>query len=258
MQISNSQLISLIDLTSLGKDDTAEDIDLLAGMGVSPCGKVAAVCVYPQFIDTARKSLDRHGGETIPIATVVNFPHGEALQETVLNDTQAALELGAAEIDMVFPYKAFIAGEERVAEQLITAVKALCVVHKAKLKVILETGALESVEQIRRACEIAADNGADFLKTSTGKSKIGATPEAVSVMADVVSSYAQVGKTVGIKVSGGVREIEEAQTYLEIIAAKMGDEWINPEHVRIGTSALLKNLMSNIGIQSASEDNDSY
>ena len=136
---------------------------------------------------------------------------------------------------------------------MVNAVSAVCTPHHAKLKVIIESGALESVERIREASIIAIDNGANFIKTSTGKIKTGATPEAVATILDTILAYG-VKESVGLKISGGVRQLDDLPPYLDLITQKAGEAWLHPAHVRIGTSLLLKNIISELGLHTSNDD----
>lgn len=231
-----TQLVGLLDLTSLNDSDTDESVRALCTKAQTPLGDVAAVCVYPQFVATAKAMLPAH----IAVATVVNFPTGDEAIETVLAQTQQALQDGANEIDVVLPYRAVQAGNVVVAKNLLNAVIETSHAHRALVKVILETGAL-SVDEIHLAAQIAIDAGADFLKTSTGKIAVGATPEAAQIMLDTIRAS---GKNVGIKLSGGVREAKQAQDYAVQIATVLGHDWVHAQHVRIGASALLDALVN--------------
>lgn len=246
------KLIPLIDLTSLNATDDDNGIASFVNSAVTPFGRVAAVCIYPQFVALAREQLDSHDGKNIAVATVVNFPEGRQSREEVLTATGKALDEGASEIDLVLPYQALLDEDLETPAKMVNAVSAVCTPHHAKLKVIIESGALEHEEYIRQASIIAIDNGADYIKTSTGKIKTGATLEAVSTILDTILAYG-VKERVGLKISGGVRQLEDIYPYLDLIAHKMGEEWMIPAHLRIGTSALLKNIISELGLHTPEE-----
>lgn len=241
-------LISLIDLTSLNATDDEASIANFVHSAVTPFGRVAAVCIYPQFVRLAREELNANDGKNIAVATVVNFPEGKQSREAVLKETGKALEDGASEIDLVLPYHALLDDDLETPAKMVNAVSALCVANQARLKVIIESGALESAEKIREASIICIDNGADFIKTSTGKIKVGATPEAVAVILDTILAYG-VKETVGLKISGGVRQLEDLPPYLDLVNRKMGEAWLHPQHFRIGASALLKSIINELGMQ---------
>lgn len=237
-------IVALIDLTSLNDDDTPEHIAQFVTKAKNSAGSVAAVCIYPHLIKAARKGLEDAGISGVNIATVVNFPDAQDSPADVVKQTKQAISDGAQEIDVVLPYHALLDGNEHEAHQLLAAVCKETHSHGLLVKVILETGALESKENIIRASEIAIDAGADFLKTSTGKIDVGATLEAADAMLETISAKKAADK-VGIKISGGVRSEKDAQDYLELIESRMGDQWVNAKHVRIGASSLLDQLLSN-------------
>lgn len=238
MNISKAQILSLLDLTSLNEDDTPAVIDALCDNATQSIGKVAAVCVYPQFVAQSRARLPENNG--INVATVVNFPTGDEPLADVLAQTQQALADCANEIDLVFPYKALQQGDTAAGEEMCSQIATLVHQHSSSLKVILETGALSPAE-IAQAAQIAIAAGADFLKTSTGKIAHGASLEASAILLDQI---AQAKQPVGLKISGGVRDIATAQAYIAQAAAKMGEGWVQPENFRIGASSLLKELIS--------------
>ena len=238
MNISKAQILSLLDLTSLNEDDTPAVIDALCSNATQSIGKVAAVCVYPPFVAQCRARLPASSG--INVATVVNFPSGNEPLADVLAQTQHALADGTNEIDLVFPYQALQQGNADAGTAMCSQIATLVHQHSGSLKVILETGAL-SPEHIAQAAQIAIAAGADFLKTSTGKIAHGASLEASAILLDQI---AQAKQPVGLKISGGVRDIATAQAYIAQAAAKMGADWVQPENFRIGASSLLKELIS--------------
>lgn len=223
------QVLSLLDLTSLNDTDTAETIDTLCQNAKSH--HVAAVCVYPRFVKQAATALQN---THIKIATVVNFPKGTDSLENVLLDIKQAIQDGADEIDVVFPYQQFLAGNVDSATHFIRECKLAC--GKNILKVILETGALKEKNLIAEASRCALAAGADFLKTSTGKIEVGATLEAAEIMLQEIK---QSKKQVGFKASGGIRTAEQAKQYVELANQILGEGWVTPQTFRIGTSRLL-------------------
>jgi deoxyribose-phosphate aldolase len=224
--------LSLIDLTNLNDDCTEEDVVELCSRAQGEFGNTAAVCVWPRFVNLCASILR---GTSIKVATVVNFPHGGTDVADVVATTIAALDAGADEIDLVLPYQSMIIGDEAQVLSMLQAVRE--VVHApAHLKVILETGELINPERIRRASELAIKSGADFIKTSTGKTKISATPEAVTTMLQVIRDS---GRLVGLKPSGGIRTVADAQQYLDLADAIMGPQWATPQTFRFGASGLL-------------------
>lgn len=234
------RLYSFVDLTSLGEDDTEEGIVDLCRKAQSELGNVAAVCVYPKFVRLVADTLSSSG---VQVAAVANFPEGETAIEKVLIEIGAAIQAGATEIDVVFPYNRYLAGEQQYCKQFIQDCKAACG-DDVKLKVILETGALGDVAIIADATYDAIVSGADFVKTSTGKVANGATLEAAATMLLVIKHVAsQVSRPVGLKVSGGIGETTTAAAYLELVDVVMGREWASPETFRIGASRLVGALL---------------
>ena len=234
-QSSAQRVLSLIDLTNLNDDCTEEDVVELCSRAQGEFGNTAAVCVWPRFVNLCASILR---GTSIKVATVVNFPHGGTDVADVVATTIAALDAGADEIDLVLPYQSMITGDEAQVLSMLQAVRE--VVHApAHLKVILETGELINPERIRRASELAIKSGADFIKTSTGKTKISATPEAVTTMLQVIRDS---GRLVGLKPSGGIRTVADAQQYLDLADAIMGPQWATPQTFRFGASGLLDAL----------------
>ncbi len=237
------QALSLMDLTSLNDDDTDEKVDALCRQAVTPFGTPAALCLYPRFIAVARETLNELGVEDqIKIATVINFPQGDDNIERAVRETRAAVAAGADELDLVFPWRALLAGNEQAGLALVRACKGAC--GETLLKVIIESGELKTSDLIRRAATLAIEGGADFIKTSTGKVAVNATLAAAEVMLETIRDS---GKDVGFKAAGGVRTTEEAQDYLRLAAHIMGPDWISPGHFRFGASGLLNSLLLTLG-----------
>jgi deoxyribose-phosphate aldolase len=231
--------ISLIDLTDLSDDHSPDGIDELCRRAVEH--RTAAVCVWPEFV---ARCVELVGDEGVAVATVVNFPTGNQQVGAVLDETLTALSDGANEIDVVMPYKMFRNGDVKPTATLIESVGDL-VAPPCKLKVILETGVLSDAATIRSAAELVAGLGADFLKTSTGKSPTSATLEAARVMLDVIASTsADTGRTIGIKPSGGIRTFDDAMAYLDLAGEIMGPDWATPSTFRFGASGLLDSLLA--------------
>jgi deoxyribose-phosphate aldolase len=189
--------LAALDLTSLNEGDTPEDIAALCARARTPYGAAAAVCVYPEHVSTARRVL-MGAGAPVRVATVVNFPDGSADPARAERETRRAIAAGADEIDVVFPWRALIAGDAAVGARVVSDCKA-ALPAGASLKVILETGELKDAGLIRRASDIALAHGADFLKTSTGKVPVNATPEVARVMLQAILD-AKSG--CGLKVAG--------------------------------------------------------
>jgi deoxyribose-phosphate aldolase len=229
------RMIGMIDLTDLADDHSPAGIDELCARAA--LHGTAAVCVWPEHVERCAAEL---AGTRIRIATVVNFPSGEEAINDVVRQTSIALDDGADEIDAVMPYRSQLAGDTGVAVALLDAVRNAA--GDTLLKVILETGELVEPDAIRAATRLAIDHGADFVKTSTGKTRVSATPEAVRAMLEVVADGA--GRPVGVKPSGGIRTFEDALGYLSIADEVMGAGWATPATFRFGASGLLDALLA--------------
>ncbi|MBW5892926.1 deoxyribose-phosphate aldolase [Pectobacterium polaris] len=238
--------LALMDLTTLNEDDTDEKVTALCRQANSLAGKTAAICIYPRFIPLAKKILREQGTPDIRIATVTNFPHGNDDVAIAVAETKAAIAYGADEVDVVFPYRALIAGNAQIGFELVQACKAVCQDAHVLLKVIIETGELKQEALIRQASEIAIDAGADFIKTSTGKVPVNATPESAAIMLKAIRNKG-VGERVGFKAAGGVRNAEDAAIYLQLADDIMGAEWATAQHFRFGASSLLASLLTTLG-----------
>jgi len=234
------RMLSVIDLTSLNADDTERGIAAFCEKAQLPFGHVAAVCIYPAFL---RLVAANFAGTSIKVATVVNFPHGDSSLESVLLEIGDALQNGAEEIDVVFPYRRYLAGDKEYARTFVADCKAACG-EKVSLKVILETGALRESNIIADASLTALTAGADFIKTSTGKIPEGATLEAAATMMLVVKQLTpQLKRKLGVKISGGVRDVAQAAEYMQLAENIMGRDWVEPETFRIGASKLVDEIM---------------
>ena len=232
--------VGLVDLTDLGDASTADDVVDLCRRAGTRYGPVAAVCVWPRFVGVAAAEL---AGSAVRIATVTNFPSGSEPVTDVVAQTIAALGDGAHEIDVVLPYRC-LALDIGAAERLVDAVRAVVPsdgVHL--LKVILETGELAGSEQIDVAARLAIEHGADFIKTSTGKTPVSATLDATAVM---LTAIRDLGRPVGLKASGGIRTLDDAGSYLDQADEMMGKDWISPRTFRFGASGLLQALLEEI------------
>jgi len=236
--------LKLMDLTTLNDDDTDAKVIELCKNAKTAVGNTAAVCIYPRFIPVAKKQLREQGTPEVRIATVTNFPHGNDDIEIAVAETKAAVAYGADEVDVVFPYRALMAGNEEVGFELVKQCKAAC--GDILLKVIIETGELKTEELIKKASELSIKAGADFIKTSTGKVPVNATPEYAEIMLTVIKEMG-VAKTVGFKPAGGVRTAEDAQQYLAMADSIHGAEWADNMHYRFGASSLLANLLHTLG-----------
>jgi len=231
------QILSLLDLTSLNDADTEDDIRNLCNKAVSEHGSVAAVCVWPRFVKLAAELLR---GTSVKIAAVANFPEGSINIESTIKTCKEIIAAGGNEIDVVFPYKAFLSGNKAIGAQLVSACKQVCG-DNVRLKVILETGELENASLIKEASKIALENGADFIKTSTGKVPTSATPKAAKVMLEILK---ETSSNAGFKAAGGIKDIETATKYLIIADEIMGKKWVSPETFRFGASGILDSLVA--------------
>lgn len=229
-------LIRLLDLTTLNIDDTENRIEKLCQKAQTPYGNVAAVCVYPKFVTLAKRLLQ---DTPIKVATVVNFPDGGCNPIRLRGEIENALTAGAHEIDAVFPYQMFLSKDYTTCAAFVENVSQLCG-KKHPNKIILETGVIQKSSLIAEACKICIDNGANFIKTSTGKTEISATPEAANIIMETISSGR---RNIGFKASGGIKTIDDAKKYLVLANTIMGWKWITPHNFRIGASSLLDNLI---------------
>jgi len=226
--------LAVVDLTRLERPDDAGAIDALAAKAVSRAGRVAAICVYPEWIE-------RVLGPGVPVAAVANFPAGEDDPDLAAREAREAVAAGAAEIDVVVPWPAFLAGDEAAIARTVAATRA-AIGDGVGLKAILETGSLGGADAIRRAGEQALGAGADFLKTSTGKVGPGASLEATRVLLEVVRDAGRGA----VKASGGIRTAEQAAGYLALADEVMGPGWATPERFRIGASSLVDDLLARL------------
>lgn len=244
------QIHGFIDLTSLTSIDTKESIWKLVDKvndfeGTRPdVPNVAAICTYPLFVETVTEALS---AQEVKIASVAGgFPSSQTFMEIKIAETAMAVMQGADEIDVVMNLGYFLEENYDELSEEIQEIKESC--RDAKLKVILETGALQTPESIQKAAVLAVYSGADFIKTSTGKGYPGATPEAVYTMCQVLKKYHSItGKRVGIKVAGGVRTAEEAVRYYTIVKEVLGNDWLNKDLFRIGASSLVEDIEHRLG-----------
>lgn len=232
------QIVSLLDLTSLSGAETVADIDALCARAAGPCGRVAAICVFPLHLPRIRDNLVRQGLSGVELATVANFPGGALDLQAAVDEIHAAVGLGATEVDLVFPYGAFLDGRGKEVRDFLQSCRLACPV---RLKVILESGVLAHPDLIRAAGRMCLDCGADFLKTSTGKTSVHATPEAARVMLETI---AERGGTAGFKASGGLRTMADALVYLEMAEEILGAGWVGPMTFRFGASGLLDDVLA--------------
>lgn len=229
-------LLATIDLTDLATDSHSANLPSLCHKANSPYGTVAAICINQPLVAQAKHILKN---SPVKIATVANFPGGNEPIANIIASIENALIQGATEIDVVFPYQRFLAGDRISPFELIAVCKETC--GKYTLKVILETGAFTDLEHIYEAALGAIDSGADFLKTSTGKITHGATFEAAATL---LVAIRETDRQVGFKASGGIRTLEQAVGYWQLAKNIMGSEWVTPVHFRLGTSQLLDTLIT--------------
>jgi deoxyribose-phosphate aldolase len=254
LQQAARQAIALMDLTTLDDDDTDQKVIDLCRAAHSPAGDTAAVCIYPRFVPIARKTLAAQGTAGIRIATVTNFPAGGDDIDIATAETRAAVAYGADEVDVVFPYRALMAGDAEVGRRLVESSREECG-DDILLKVIIESGELQTEALIRQASEICIDAGADFIKTSTGKVPVNATLGAAKTMLEVIAAR---NSSVGFKAAGGVKDAATAKAYLDLAADLLGSDWVTAEHFRFGASSLLANLLAELGMADQPADTGSY
>jgi deoxyribose-phosphate aldolase len=237
--------LACLDLTSLNDGDTPEDIARLCARAIGAHGRVAAVCVWPRFAAQARALLPRE----VAVAAVANFPDGGSDLARAVRDTEAIVQAGAQEVDLVLPYR-----ELAAAPALLAAVRRAC--GGLKLKVIVETGALADAAPIRRACGMALDAGADFLKTSTGKTPVSATLPAARLLLEAIVRDRGARARVGLKPAGGIRTVADAAAYIALAREAFGS--VGPERFRIGASGLLNDIEAVLGGGNAAAAPTSY
>jgi deoxyribose-phosphate aldolase len=238
--------LSMLDLTTLEGKDTEGKVrqlcykamhlhDVLPGLPT-----VAAICVYPSMVKTAKQSLR---GSSIKVASVSTaFPSGQAPLQVKIDDTRFAVDEGADEIDMVISRGKFLAGEYSYVFDEISTIKEAC--GQAHLKVILETGELATLDNVRLASEIAMRAGGDFIKTSTGKVQPGATLPVTLVMLEAIRDfYYETGKVIGMKPAGGVATAKLALQYLVMVKETLGQMWLHPDRFRFGASTIANDIV---------------
>jgi deoxyribose-phosphate aldolase len=238
--------IRMVDLTTLEGQDTPGKVRALAAKAMRPdpadptCPATAAVCVYPDLVAVAKETLGSSGVHVASVATA--FPSGRAALDVKLADVRDAVAAGADEIDMVIDRGAFLSGRFLQVFEEIVAVKEVC--GDAHLKVILETGELATLDNVRRASWLAMLAGADFIKTSTGKVSPAATGPVLLVMLEAVRDFrVATGRQVGVKPAGGIRTTKDAVRQLVLVNETVGADWLTPEWFRFGASSLLNDLL---------------
>ena len=241
--------MSMVDLTTLEARDTPGKVRQLCAKAIRPHSaidgipSVAAVCVYPNLVKIAREALGNSGVKVAAVATA--FPSGMSNLKVKIDETKWAVREGADEIDMVISRGHFLAGEYNFVFDEIAAVKDAC--GEAHLKVILETGELSTLDNVRRASDMAMHAGADFIKTSTGKIQPAATLPVTLVMLEAIRDfYYETGKKIGMKPAGGIATSKLAIQYLVVLRETLGDDWLNPDLFRFGASSLANDILMQI------------
>lgn len=247
LQATARLALACLDLTSLNDADSGADIERLCARAQGPHGAVAAVCVWPRFVAQARAALPR----SIAVAAVANFPDGSADSARAVAETRAIVDAGGDEVDVVFPYRDFGA-----AALLLQAVRRACAGQR--LKVIIETGVVADPVLIAQACRIALDAGADFLKTSTGKTATSATPEAAQLLLDAIAADPLTQHRVGFKPSGGIRTVKDAALYIGLTQATLGAAALTPVRLRFGASGLLDDIEAVLAGRAAAPSKAAY
>lgn len=244
-----ASLFAHLDLTTLNTTDNSINVSSLAsrvrgfGSAFPSIPNVAAVCVWPNYAGTVSNILSGTGVKTAVVAA--SFPSAQSFREVKIIETSLAVQKGADEIDVVMPLGLFF---EKKYDQVAAEIRELKdAAGNAALKVIIESGLLGSPENIYTASMIAMDAGADFIKTSTGKASVSATPEAAWVMCMAIDSFfRETGIRVGLKPAGGIVTVEEALLYHEIVRHILGNEWLTPELFRLGASRLANNILTEV------------
>ena len=231
-------LIPCIDLTLLSESSTSADIMVLCDQAQTTHGSVAAVCVFPQWIDVAKAALQDTG---IDVATVINFPRPTLSIDECQKAIESVVAGGVEEIDVVMPYDLLAQGGQARVEKILKRCREASQGHV--LKVIIESGELQSNELIQLASQLVVDSGADFVKTSTGKAAVGATLQAAESILTVLKNS---GTNTGLKLSGGIRTMLSAYEYVQLVERYLGDQWQQPARFRIGASQLLQDIIRQI------------
>jgi deoxyribose-phosphate aldolase len=243
--------IRMVDLTTLEGADTPGKVRALASKAMRPdpsdqtCPAVAAVCVYPDMVPYAKETLGSSGVHIASVATA--FPSGRAARDVKLADVEDAVDAGADEVDMVIDRGAFLSGRYMEVFEEIVAVREACARPEGKgahLKVIFETGELQTYDNVRRISWLAMMAGADFIKTSTGKIQPAATLPVTLVMLEAVRDFRETtGQMIGVKPAGGIRTSKDAIKYLVMVNEIAGPDWLDPDWFRFGASTLLNDLL---------------
>jgi deoxyribose-phosphate aldolase len=246
-------ILSMLDLTTLEGKDTEDKVRRLCQKAthlhddLPGLPKVAAICVYPSMVKTARSALKGSGVKTASVSTA--FPSGQDDLKQRINQTKRAVRDGAEEIDMVISRGRFLAGDHGFVRDEILAVKEAS--GTAHLKVILETGELHTLDNVRKASDLAIQAGADFIKTSTGKVQPAATMEVTLVMLEAIRDhYYETGERIGMKPAGGISKAKLAVQYLVMLRETLGNDWLTPDLFRFGASSLANDVLMQLVKQS--------
>lgn len=238
IEFNKSDVLKLIDLTSLNSSDTNDTITTLCNKASNKLGHVASVCIYKEFIPLAKKLLPSE----IKVTTVINFPQGGSDLNLALNELETVLKLGTDEIDVVIPYSLLLDNKFIEVKDFVLAIREVCK-HKV-LKAILETGILKEESLIRKSSQLCISSGVDFIKTSTGKVEINATLESAKYMLEEIKKSKL---PCGFKAAGGIKTFEVAKNYLLLAKNILGNNFINPKTFRFGASSLLSDLVNETG-----------
>ncbi|HLO95799.1 MAG TPA: deoxyribose-phosphate aldolase [Burkholderiaceae bacterium] len=242
--------LQCLDLTSLNDADTAADVTALCERAQTAFGPVAAVCVWPRFVAQARSMLPPE----IKVAAVADFPDGALDLARAIADIETIAQAGGDEVDVVLPWRALQAGQRSEVEEFLAEVRHAT--RPLTLKVIIESGELADPELIAEATRLSLAAGADFVKTSTGKTPVSATPEAARVMLREIAASGMA--SAGFKASGGIRSVLDAQGYLQLAADALGADALQPRRFRFGASGLLKDIESVLSGQASQAVNSVY
>jgi len=241
--------VQMMDLTTLQGDDTPGKVRQMAAKGIRPdpsdptVPPVAALCVYPSLVPTAVEAVANTSIKVASVATY--FPSGQVPLDGKITEVENVVAAGADEVDMVINRGAFLRGDYRAMCEEIVAIKKAC--GPAHLKVILETGELGNLDNVRRASVLSIACGADFIKTSTGKISEAATLPVTLVMLETIREhFANTGQHIGMKPAGGIRSAKEAISYLVMINETLGPQWLSPDLFRFGVSSLLNDVLMQI------------
>ena len=238
------QAIGIMELASLNADDTPQRIIALCHRALTPVGHVAAICVLPRFAGLARRTLDGLCARDIKVVAAVNFPGGSPSVSSTDMEAHAAMVAGADEIDVVYPFRALLAGDRQIGADIVNACRVRCG-SEGVLTVTLETGVLRDPQVIHGASCIAIQEGANFLKTSTGKQAINPSPQASRIL---IAAIAESGAHVGLNVSGNLRTLNEARVHMDLVKARFGLRWREQGRMRLGSTSLLDDLLVHLGV----------